>query len=71
LRESLELARASGVDFDSAWERSGESALTGYRGRARDEWSDVIHETRGVWRSAYLSEPNRKLERWAGVLQPH
>jgi hypothetical protein len=58
------------MDFDSVWESSVQTALTGYRGRARDDWSCVIHETRAVWRSAYLSEPNRKLERWAGVLQP-
>jgi hypothetical protein len=71
LREALELARVSGVDFDLVWERSVESALTGYRGKAREDWSFVIHETRAVWRSAYLSEPNRKLERWAGELEPH
>jgi hypothetical protein len=70
LRESLEVARASGADFDSVWERSVESALTGYRGKRRDDWSSVIHETRAVWRSAYLGEPNRNLERWAGVLLP-
>jgi hypothetical protein len=69
LRASLEVARASGVDFDSAWEPSVESALTGYRGWVRYDWSYAIRETREVWRSAYLGEPNGQLERWAGVLQ--
>jgi hypothetical protein len=70
LRESLAVARASGVDFDSAWESSVEGALYGYRGSARQDWSYAIRETREVWRSAYLVEPNGRLERWAGVLQP-
>ena len=69
LRESLEVARASGIDFDSAWELSVESALSGYRGRVRHDWSCAIRETREVWRSAYSVEPNGRLERWAGVLQ--
>jgi hypothetical protein len=69
LRESLEVARASGVDFDSAWEPSVTVALTGYRGLVRHDWSCAIRETRQVWRSAYVGEPNRRLERWAGVLQ--
>jgi hypothetical protein len=69
LRESLEVARASGMDFDSAWESSVESALYGYRGSARHDWSYAIRETRKVWRSAYLVQPNGQLERWAGVLQ--
>ena len=70
LRESLDVARASGVDFDSAWESSVEGALYGCRGSDRRDWSYAIRETREVWRSAYLYEPNRRLERWAGVLQP-
>jgi hypothetical protein len=70
LRQSLEVARASGIDFDSAWESSLESALYGYRGSARHDWSYAIRGTREVWRSAYLVEPNGRLERWAGVLQP-
>jgi hypothetical protein len=69
LRESLEVARASGMAFDSAWESSVESALSGYRGLVRRDWSSAIRETREVWRSAYLVEPNARLERWAGVLQ--
>jgi len=69
LRQSLEVARASGMDFDSAWESSVESALYGYRGSARHDWSYAIRETREVWRSAYLLEPNGQFERWAGVLQ--
>jgi hypothetical protein len=70
LRESLEVARASGIDFESAWEPSVEGALTGYRGRARYDWGYAIGSTREVWRSAYVGEqPNRQLERWAGVLQ--
>jgi len=69
LRESLEVARASGMDFDSAWESSVESALYGYRCSARHDWSYAIRETREVWRSAYLVEPNGQLERCAGVLQ--
>src|SRR5262245_59479119 len=69
LRESLDVARASGMDFDSAWESSVESALYGYRGSARHDWSYAIRETREVWRSAYKLEPNGRLERWAGVLQ--
>jgi hypothetical protein len=69
LRESLEVARASGMDFDSAWEPSVEGALTGYRGLMRSDWSCVIGETRAVWKSAYVREPNARLERWAGVLQ--
>jgi hypothetical protein len=68
LRESLDVARASGIDFDSAWESSVEGALHGYRGSARRDWSYAIRETREVWRSAYLREPNGRLERWAGVL---
>ena len=70
LREFLDVARASGMDFDSAWESSVESALYGYRGSVRHDWSYAIRETREVWRSAYLVEPNGRLERWAGVLQP-
>jgi hypothetical protein len=70
LRESLDVARASGLDFDSACESSVESALYGYRGSVRHDWSIAIRETREVWVSAYLHEPNRQLERWAGVLQP-
>jgi hypothetical protein len=70
LREFLDVARASGVDFDSAWESSVEGALYGCRGSDRRDWSYAIRETREVWRSAYLHEPNRQLERWAGVLQP-
>ena len=70
LRESLEVARASGLAFDAAWESSVESALYGYRGSARHDWSHAIRGTREVWRSAYLVEPNGRLERWAGVLQP-
>ena len=69
LRESLEFARASGMDFDSAWESSVESALHGYRGSTRRDWSHAIRETREVWRSAYRLEPNGRLERWAGVLE--
>ena len=69
LRESLEFARASGMDFDSAWESSVESALSGYRGLVRHDWSYAIRGTREVWRSAYLVEPNGQLERWAGALQ--
>ena len=69
LRASLEVARASGVDFDSAWESSVESALHGYRGSTRRDWSHAIRETREVWRSAYRLEPNGRLERWAGVLE--
>ena len=70
LRESLEIARASCMDFDSAWEPSVKRALSGHRGVARDEWSCAIRQTREAWRSAYLLEPNGRLERWAGVLQP-
>jgi hypothetical protein len=71
LRESLEVARASGLDFESAWEPSLAGALAGYRGRLRYDWSYAIGATREVWRSAYVGEPpNRQLERWAGVLQP-
>jgi hypothetical protein len=70
LRESLDVARASGIDFDSAWESSLEGALYGYRGSARNDWSYAIRATREVWRSAYLHEPNGRLERWAGMLQP-
>jgi hypothetical protein len=71
LRESLEVARAAGLDFESAWEPSVEGALTGYRGRLRSDWSSAIGATREVWRSAYVGDPpNRRLERWAGVLQP-
>ena len=70
LREALEVARASGLAFDAAWESSVESALYGYRGSARHDWSHAIRGTREVWRSAYLVEPNGRLERWAGVLQP-
>ena len=70
LRESLEVARASGLAFDAAWESSVESALSGSRGSARHDWSHAIRGTREVWRSAYLVEPNGRLERWAGVLQP-
>ena len=69
LRASLEVARAGGLDFDSAWESSVESALYGYRGSARHDWSHAIRETREVWRSAYLVEPKGQLERWAGVLE--
>ena len=69
LRESLDVARASGVDFDSAWESSVESALHGHRGSTRHDWSYAIRETREVWRSAYRLEPNGRLERWAGVLE--
>jgi len=69
LREFLEVARARGMDFDSAWEPSVESALSGYRGLARHDWSCAIRGTREVWRSAYLVEPNGRLERSAGVLQ--
>jgi len=69
LREALEVARASGLAFDSAWESSVENALHGYRGSARHDWSYAIRETREVWRSAYLIEPNGRLERWAGVLE--
>jgi hypothetical protein len=58
------------MDFDSAWESSVESALYGYRGLARHDWNYAIRATREVWRSAYLVEPNGRLERWAGVLQP-
>jgi hypothetical protein len=66
LRESLEVARAGGMDFDSAWEPSVEGALTGYRGVVRDDWSCAIRETREAWRAAYLGE---RQGRWAGVLQ--
>jgi hypothetical protein len=69
LRESLVVARAGGLDFDSAWERSVEGALTGYRGLVRDDWSCAIRETREVWRAAYVGEQHGRLERWAGVLQ--
>jgi hypothetical protein len=69
LRESLEVARASGMDFDSAWDPSVEDALTGYRGLVRYDWSCAIRDTREVWRSAYAGESNGQLERWAGVLQ--
>jgi hypothetical protein len=69
LREALEVARARGLAFDSAWESSVESALYGYRGSVRHDWSYAIRETREVWRSAYLVEPNGRLERWGGVLQ--
>jgi hypothetical protein len=69
LRESLEGARASGMDFDSAWEASVEGALTGYRGLVRDDWNCAIRETREVWRAAYVGEANGRLERWAGLLQ--
>ena len=69
LRESLEVARASGMDFDSAWEPSVKSALTGYRGLVRYDWSCAIRETREVWSSAYVGQSNGRLERWAGVLQ--
>ena len=68
LRESLEVARASGLDFDSSWESSVQSALYGYRGSARHDWSYAIRETREVWRSAYLVERAGRLTRWAGVL---
>ena len=68
LRESLEFARASGVDFDSAWQPSVERALTGYRGWARYEWSHAITATRDAWRSAYLGERQGTLERWGGEL---
>jgi hypothetical protein len=70
LRESLEIARASCLDFDSSWEPSVERALSGQRGVAREEWSCAIRQTREVWRSAYLLEPKGRPERWAGVLQP-
>jgi hypothetical protein len=69
LRESLEVARTNGMHFDPAWEISVESALRGYRGWARYDWSYAICETREVWRAAYQCEPKGKLERWAGVLQ--
>jgi hypothetical protein len=69
LREALEVARARGLAFDSAWESSVDSALHGYRGSARHDWSCAIRETREVWRSAYLVEPTGRLERWAGVLE--
>ena len=70
LRESLEVAGASGIDFESAWEFSVENALTGYRGRVRYDWSCAIGDTREVWRSAYMGEPpNRQLERWRGELE--
>jgi hypothetical protein len=69
LRESLEVARAGGMDFDAAWEPSVDGALTGYRGLARDDWSCAIHETREAWRAAYVGEPHGRLQRWAGVLQ--
>jgi hypothetical protein len=69
LRESLEVARASGMNFDSAWEPSVEGALTGYRGLVRNDWSCAIRETREVWRAAYVGDPNGRLQRWAGVLQ--
>lgn len=69
LRESLEVARASGLDFDSAWESSVDSALYGYRGSAHHDWSYAIRETRKLWRSAYLVQRNGRLERWAGVLE--
>jgi hypothetical protein len=68
LREFLEVARASGMDFDSAWEPSVQGALTGYRGLVRNDWTCAMRETREVWRSAYVGEPNGRLERWAGVL---
>ena len=68
LRESLEVARASGLDFDSSWESSVRSALYGYRGSARHDWSYAIRETREVWRSAYLVERAGRLTRWSGVL---
>jgi hypothetical protein len=57
------------MDFDSAWELSVASALSGYRGVVRHDWSCAIRETREVWRSAYLLERKGRLERWAGVLQ--
>ena len=70
LRESLEVARASGIDFESAWKLSVENALTGHRGRVRHDWSQAIGDTREVWRSAYMGEPpNRQLERWRGELE--
>ena len=68
LRESLEVARASGMDFDPAWE-SVWSALYGYRGSARHDWSYAIRETREVWKIGHLVERNGRLERWACVLE--
>jgi hypothetical protein len=62
------VARASGTDFDSAWDPSVERALSGYRGLVRHDWSCAIRETREVWRSAYVVERHGHLERWAGVL---
>jgi hypothetical protein len=45
LREALAVARATGLAFDSAWESSVESALYGYRGSVRHDWSYAIRET--------------------------
>jgi hypothetical protein len=55
-REGLRLARRAGMPWQQAQYPAREAALS-VAGEERDEWADVLYDTRTAWMRAYERRP--------------
>lgn len=58
LRDALTLARRAGMPWHDAYPVACDTALAAAKGKKqRDEWLEVLHDTRTVWMHAYERRP--------------
>jgi len=53
MRVALASAKASGMDFDRAWQQAFDGLRRPTDRPVWNAWSEALNETKGAWRDAY------------------